>query len=595
MKTIPERLNDLRAAMAAAGCDAYILPSSDPHASEYAPAYYTPWEYFSGFPCENATLVVTADEAALWIDGRFFGAADKALSGTGVASMHMAVKGVPEVHEWLSARFGKGNVLGYTAENMPLNTLKNLQTKLKTNGAELRGLHCDDEAWTEDRPALPATQAWLLSDADAGATIAEKLQLFRAKMEGCDAAVITKVDSTAWLLNLRAFDIENTPYAMAFTFVTPTGAVLFIDESRVPAAVSAALAAAQVQTRPYNSMPEYLAAISEKCTVLIDPESINAALYNALSANANCTLCEKPDPTLLLKAVKNAGELAGTRRAHLADAVAMVRFQMELEKRLAAGEDLVETDVDEMLLRYRSMDSRFIEPSFGTIAAYGPNAAMMHYAPVKGSDAHIQPKGFLLVDCGGTYYDGTSDITRTYTVGPLTDWEKETYTLVLRAHIDVAMAVWREGMLGKQLDMLARQPLWARQLDYRCGTGHGVSHVGAVHEGPHSLRWTNEIAFQPGMIVTDEPGYYEEGVVGIRIENELVCVEAGETEYGRFLGFEPIMYVPIDLQPVLVDELSKQELNWLNSYHAAVLEKLSPLLNAEEQAWLAEKCRPLQR
>lgn len=590
MFTIQQRIEALRSEMKSCGCSAYIMPSSDPHASEYAPAHYTSWEYFSGFKCENANLVVTENDAALWIDGRFFGAADAALEGTGIRSMHMGVKGVPTVSAWIREQLKSGDALGYTAANMCLSQLRTLSGELEEAGISMLQSDCDDRAWTEDRPALPASTAWILNSEYAGLTICEKLERFRSECKDCDAAIVTKLDSIAWLLNLRADDVENTPYALAFCVVTKNGAVLFIDESRVPADVSADFKVEGVEIKPYSDVTAYVAAISEKTAVLVDPASVNAALYNAVCANPNCTVVEKKDPIQLLKAVKNGCELSNTKEAHLVDAVAMVRFQMELEKRLANGEALRETDIDVILHKYRSSAERFIEESFGTIAAYGANAAMMHYAPVAGSDAAIEPHGFLLVDCGGTYYDGTTDITRTYTVGPMTELEKEMYTLTLKSHIDIAKAVWREGMKGGQLDMIARQPFWSKMLDYRCGTGHSVSHVGAVHEGPHSLRYTNEVEFVPGMIITDEPGYYEEGVVGIRIENELVCVEAGESEYGRFLKFDPITFVPINTQPVIIGMLDSSELAWLNEYHSAVYEKLSPRLNEAECEWLRAAC-----
>lgn len=594
MKTIAERLADLRSAMKNAGCDAYIIPSSDPHSSEYAPEHYTSWEYFTGFPCENATFVITADEAALWIDGRFFGAADAALAGTEIKSMHMTVKGVPDADDWIAAKLESGAVLGYTAENMPLARFRTIKGKLG-EGVEFKACHCDDEAWTDGRPALPKSKAWILDKKYAGLDIAGKLSAFREKMEDCGGAVITSLDSIAWLLNLRANDVDCTPYALAFCYVAKDYAVLFIDGEKISGETEAELKAAGVTAAPYDSFPEFLAQISEETKILTVPGTVNAALYNSIVNNPNCTVYETKDPVQFLKGIKNETEIACTRRAHLADAVAMVRFEMELEERLAAGEALRETDVGDILLKYRGMDSLFIETSFGTIAAYGANAAMMHYAPAKGSDAEIERRGFLLVDCGGTYYDGTTDITRTYTVGPMTEDEKEMYTMVLRSHIDMAMAVWKEGLQGKQIDTIAREPVWAKLLDYRCGTGHGVGHVGAVHEGPHSLNGRNEVPFAAGMVITDEPGYYEEGVMGIRIENELVCVEAGETEYGRFLKFDPITYVPVNLQPVIVDELSKQELNWINGYHAAVYGKLSPMLNEKEKDWLAAKCAPLTR
>lgn len=595
MQTVPERLAALRAAMAAAGCSAYLMPSSDPHSSEYAPAHYTSWEYFSGFPCENATLVVTPDAAALWVDGRFFGAADAALAGTGIASMHTGVKGVPEVEEYLSDVLKEGSVLGYCAETMPVKRCRELADLTARLGAELRPLHLEDEVWVAGRPALPATPAWLLGEQYAGSTPAQKLQALRGELtaRGCTAALVTKLDSVAWLLNLRAADVDDTPYALAFCYVGSQDAVLFMDSARLAPEAAAALAEAGVSLRGYGEMPAFLVANTRPETVLADPATLNAALANALAHNPAYTVKELADPIQMLKAVKNDTELACTREAHLRDAVAMVRFQKELEERLAAGEALRETDIDPILHKYRSADTLFLTESFGTIAAYGPNAAMMHYAPKAGADAAIQRKGFLLVDSGATYYDGTTDITRTYAVGPLTEQEKTWYTQVLRCHMDLAMAVWKAGATGSDLDMLARQPLWRHLLDYRCGTGHSVSHVGAVHEGPHSLRPHNAVAFVPGMVITDEPGIYEEGQVGIRIENELVCCEAGESAYGRFLRFEPLTWVPIDTTAVLPALLTAEERDWLNDYHAAVYEKLAPRLTGQERAWLQAKCAPL--
>lgn len=593
-KTVPERLRALRAAMAAAGCDGYILPSSDPHSSEYAPAHYASWEYFSGFSVENANLVVLADEAAMWVDGRFFGAADAALAGTGIASMHMGVKGVPTLTEWLTEKL-PGKTLGYCAETMPVKARRLLDETLTAVGGKLLPLHLEDEVWTEGRPALPATPAWLLAEQYAGRSAAEKLADVRAELaaKNCTALLVTKLDHVAWLLNLRAADVENTPYALAFCYVDGQQAVLFLDSSRLAAGAAEALAAAGVRLDGYEGMPAFLAGLTEPQTVLADPASLNAALDNALRANPALTVVEGADPILLLKAVKNPTELACTRTAHIKDGATMVRFEMELERRLAAGEALREVDIHPILLKYRSAQPEFITASFPTIAAYGPNAAMMHYGPKPGADAAIERRGFLLVDCGGTYYDGTTDITRTYTVGPLTDEEKLAYTRVLRCHIDVAMAVWKAGATGGEIDMLARQPLWRHMLDYRCGTGHSVCHVGAVHEGPHSLRPHNAVEFVPGMLITDEPGLYEEGKLGIRIENELVCCEAGESEYGRYLKFEPVTFCPIDLRPVLPELLTWEEKEWLNGYHALVAQTLAPLLTAEENAWLQAKCAPL--
>ena len=593
MNSVTQRLSALRLSMTQYGCDVFIMPSSDPHSSEYAPAYYTAWEYFSGFSCENANLVVTASEAALWVDGRFFGAADTALQDTGIQSMHMGVKGVPTVNEWIAERLTSGKILGYCAETMPLSQMRSLQAVCDGKGAKLQDLPLVDVTWTKYRPALPATPAWILDTAFAGLGIQQKLEIVRGKLreQGCTAMLATKLDSVAWLLNLRAGDVDNTPYALAFAYLTMDRVVLFMDTSRLTEKAEKVLSANGAELRGYRDMPAFLAENKNPETVLADPAILNAALYNALQGNPAFTIVEAQDPIVMLKAVKNDVELHCSRFAHIRDAVAMVRFQMELEYKMARNQLVRETDIDVLLHKYRSVGENFLEESFPTIAAYGANAAMMHYAPMVGRDAAIRNKGFLLVDSGATYYDGTTDITRTFPVGPCTDEEKQAYTWVLRCHIDMAMAVWKEGATGGELDMLARQPLWHRMLDYRCGTGHSVSHVGAVHEGPHSLRPHNNVVFVPNMVITDEPGLYEEGKLGIRIENELICVEAGESEYGRFLKFEPLMYVPISTECAFLDQLSQEEKEWLNWYHEQVFKKLSPLLNPQEVQWLKDKCK----
>ena len=592
MKTIPERLSDLRAAMAKHGCDAYIMPTSDPHTSEYVPDHYTVWAYFSGFYCENSNLVVTADDAAMWVDGRFFGAADSALEGTGISSMHMGVAGVPTVNEWIGNKLKDGSVLGYCAETMPISQSRELAKVCEKHNAKLVDLSLADEAWTEGRPGLPTSEAWILDAEYAGKSAAEKIELVRGKLreEKCTAMLVTRLDSVAWLLNLRASDVEDTPYALAFCYLDQNNAVLFIDSSRVPENVKNEIISSGVSIQNYEDMPKFLENGKEAQTVLIEPTSLNSALYNALSGNNVYTIVETEDPIRLIKSAKDEVELKNTRHAHLKDGAAMVRFQIELEKRLAAGETLRETDIDTILHKYRGSSDKFITESFPTIAAYGTNAAMMHYAPKKGSDAEILRKGYLLVDSGATYLDGTTDITRTYRVGEVTEQEKLDYTRVLRGHIDVAMAVWMEGANGGQLDMLVRQPLWKHKINYRCGTGHGVAHVGAVHEGPQQIRPHNKYVFVPGMVITDEPGIYEEGRIGVRIENELVCCEAGTNEYGNWLCFEPITFVPIDTSCVIPEELTKEEKEWLNDYHAQVVEKLTPFLNEEEIEWLKVNC-----
>ena len=399
-----------------------------------------------------------------------------------------------------------------------------------------------------------------------------------------------KLDNLAWLLNLRAMDIECTPYAMAYCYVTPDKATLFINTARVSAEAAAELKENGVELAEYDDVLSFLAAQPETQTVLADPASVNYAVYQTLEANPALTVKDEADPLLPMKGIKNEVELAHTKEAHIRDAVAMVRFQKELEERLAAGEELTELTVDEILHKYRSADDKFLVESFGTIAAYGGNAAMMHYHATPEDHAVLEKKGFLLVDSGATYMDGTTDITRTYPLGELTEDEKRFYTWTLQSHIDLARAVWLDYCECKMIDTIAREPLWRHLINYRCGTGHSVSFVGNVHEGPHALNSRNTTRMRPGMVVTDEPGVYETDLVGIRIENELVCIHKTDNQYGTFLGFEPLTFVPIATSPILPGVLDKDELAWLNDYHRQVFAKLAPHLNAEERVWLAEKC-----
>ena len=404
------------------------------------------------------------------------------------------------------------------------------------------------------------------------------------------AQLVGKLDNLAWLLNLRAMDIECTPYAMAYCYVTPDRAVLFIHTARVTPEAKAELEANGVTLAEYDRVLDFMAAETEPQTVLAESATVNYAVYQVLENNAALTVKDLADPLLPMKGVKNEVELTHDKEAHLRDAVAMVRFQIELEKRLEAGEELTELTVDEILHKYRSTTDKFIVESFGTIAAYGGNAAMMHYHATPEDHAKLQRKGFLLVDSGATYMDGTTDITRTYPLGELTEDERKFYTWTLQCHIDIAKAVWLDYCDCHMIDTIAREPLWQHLINYRCGTGHSVSFVGNVHEGPHALNGRNTTLMRPGMIVTDEPGVYETDLVGIRIENELVCVHKADNQYGTFLGFEPIMFVPIATSPIVPGVLTKDELDWLNNYHRQVFEKLAPRLNDEEREWLAKKC-----
>ena len=592
MNTVPERLAALRAAMQANGVDVYLIPVGDPHSSEYLPDHYTSLTYFSGFHGENSNFVVTMTESAVWADGRYFVQAEKEIAGTEIQLMRMGEPGVPTAEEYCGKVLPEGGTLGLCGLTANCALVNNLKKELEPKHGSIKPLFLEDELWVEGRPARPATPAWILPKEYAGFSPAEKLEQLRAKLkeQGCTAQLVGKLDNLAWLLNLRAMDIECTPYAMAYCYVTPSRAVLFINQARVTPEAKAELEANGVTLADYDSILDVMAAETEPQTVLAESATVNYAVYQVLENNPALTVKDAADPLLAMKGVKNEVELAHLRESHLRDAVAMVRFQIELENRLAAGEQLTELTVGEILHKYRSADDKFLVESFGTIAAYGGNAAMMHYHATPEDHAVLQRKGFLLVDSGATYMDGTTDITRTYPLGELTEDERLFYTWTLQCHIDIAKAVWLDYCDCHMLDTIAREPLWRHLINYRCGTGHSVSFVGNVHEGPHALNGRNTTLMRPGMIVTDEPGVYEAGEVGIRIENEIECYHKADNQYGTFLAFRPITFVPIATSPIVPGVLDKEQVAWLNDYHRKVFEQLAPRLTEDERAWLAEKC-----
>ena len=592
MNTVPERLAALRAAMKANGVDVYLIPVGDPHSSEYLPDHYTSLTYFSGFHGENSNFVVTMTESAVWADGRYFVQAEKEIAGTEIQLMRMGEPGVPTAEEYCGKVLPEGGTLGLCGLTANCALVNNLKKELEPKHGSIKTLFLEDELWVEGRPARPATPAWILPKEYAGFSPAEKLEQLRGKLkeQGCTAQLVGKLDNLAWLLNLRAMDIECTPYAMAYCYVTPNRAVLFIDQARVTPEAKAELEANGVTLADYDSILDGMAAETEPQTVLAESATVNYAVYQVLENNPALTVKDAADPLLAMKGVKNEVELAHLRESHLRDAVAMVRFQIELENRLASGEQLTELTVDEILHKYRSADDKFLVESFGTIAAYGGNAAMMHYHATPEDHAVLQRKGFLLVDSGATYLDGTTDITRTYPLGELTEDERLFYTWTLQCHIDIAKAVWLDYCDCHMLDTIAREPLWQHLINYRCGTGHSVSFVGNVHEGPHALNGRNTTLMRPGMIVTDEPGVYEAGEVGIRIENEIECYHKADNQYGTFLAFRPLTFVPIATSPIVPGVLDKEQVAWLNDYHRKVFEQLAPRLTEDERAWLAEKC-----
>ena len=594
--TTNEKISALRAAAKANGGDGVLIMTSDPHCSEYLPEHYNALTWFSGFTGENATLVVTKTGSALWCDGRFYVQGDKQLAGTEIECMHAGSAGVPTVAEYLTAHFAAGETLLLDGSCVPAAVANDYAAALKKSGAALKSLNVYDAVWEGNaaRPALPATPCRLLTPAQTGATAADRIAMVRAELakQGATALAVTGLDCVGWLLNLRANDLPCTPLAVAYALVTKDACTLFIAPGRLSDADAATLAESGVTLRDYTELLPAVQALPADEVFVADEKATNYDLYTALCAHKTVA---GADPIFALKGIKNETELKNIRECHIRDGVAVVRFEMDLEKALAEGKTLTEIDIDTMLQKRRAEMPGYFEDSFSTIAAYGTNAAMMHYHAEGEVNSVIERKGFLLVDNGGQYDCGTTDITRTYPVGPLTDNEHRYYTWTLQSHIDMARAVFLDYCTGFALDSFARGPLWQHKINYRCGTGHGVGFISGVHEGPQSLRPNNAVVFKPGMTITDEPGVYETDEVGIRIENELECVDLGENQYGHWLGFAPLTMVPISTEPVLVDELSRAQLDWLNDYHARVYETLSPRLNEEEKAWLQAKCAPLQR
>lgn len=590
--TTNEKIQNLRRTMKENGVFACLIPSADPHMSEYLPDHYKTRAYFSGFDGSAGTLVVTQEAAGLWTDGRYFIQAERQLENSEVALFRMGVEGVPTVMQFLAQELGSRRLLGTDGMVTATGTVRELQSL----GIAVKSVDCTSENW-KGRPAAPSSEVYVHEVEYTGLTASQKLALLREKLAaaGTDTMVVTRLDSIAWLLNLRGSDIEYNPFFLSYVLVQPQQTTLFVNTSRLNKRAKEYLAENGVSLREYDEVLPCLQAISEPGKVLADPGSVNYAIWQALEENPALTIIEGEEPVQGMKAVKNETEIANLHNAHVRDGVAMVRFQRELERRMTQSIVTTECDIEEILRELRAEQALNVGESFSTIAGYGVNGAIVHYHALPESCATLKPKGLILVDSGAQYLDGTTDITRTFALGELTEEEKKYYTAVLKTHISVARTVFLAGTTGATLDMMARHIMWDKGLDYRHGTGHGVGYFGGVHEGPHNLRTTSQVPFQAGMLITDEPGYYEEGKVGIRIENELLVTKLFDNEYGTFLGFEVLTYCPIDVTPVLVDELSDEEIDWLNEYHQMVYEKLEGSLQQEERAWLKEKTAPLTR
>ena len=593
-----ERLNQLRDLMKERGVDVYLVPTADFHESEYVGAYFKSREFLTGFKGSAGTAVVTKEDAVLFTDGRYFIQAEREIKGSGFRLMKMGLPGVPTVREYISAALPEGGVLGFDGRCVNARLAKELLSDAEKKKAVLYAeKDLVGEIW-EDRPALPFSEAWLLPEAYSGESTDKKLARVREKMaeQGASAYILTSLDDIAWLLNFRAGDIPYVPVLLAYLMITPKGCILYASESALSAEVRLALNTYGITVAPYTDIYKMADKLSKRSVgkVLLNPGKVNYRIYSAVEKGNE--IIDAEDPTLLMKAVKNPVEVENIRKAHVKDGVALVRWIYWLKNSIGK-EHLDEYSVETRLEEFRREQEGFVEPSFKTICAYKDNAAMMHYSASPDHHAEIFPEGFLLVDSGGHYLEGSTDITRTIVMGPLTEEEKHLFTLVLRSNLNLASAHFLKGVSGLNLDILARGPLWKEGIDYRCGTGHGIGYLLNVHEAPNGFRYKSVPERQdgapllPGMVTTDEPGVYMEGKLGIRTENELLCVEDKENEYGQFLCFETVTMCPIDLDAVLPEEMSKEELSALNAYHQKVYEALSPYLSNEERLWLRYETR----
>ncbi len=592
---VKERLCAFRSRMASEGIAAVIVPTADGHASEYIADHYKTRQWLCGFTGSTGTLVVGREEAALFTDGRYFIQAEQQLAGSGVKLMRMGMDGVPTMDEYLDKLLCRDDVLGVDHALLSARALKNLQRHAFENRDTGDWF---DFLWT-DRPALPKAKAFVLGEAFAGRSAREKLSDVRSAMRdmGASMHVLNTLDDIAWLLNVRGGDVLYTPVVMSYLIVGERDAVWFVDPEKVDDAVRAAMREAGVEIRGYGEIETVLKSVPAGTVVLLDEDKISARLYGKLADHAQILHAENPSQRM--KAIKNETELANLRRAHIKDGLAVTRLMYELKTR-DKGETLTERGIAERLLALRAQQEGFISPSFETICAYGPNAAMMHYCATEETNAVVAPRGLLLIDSGGQYIEGTTDITRTIAMGEIDALQKRHFTAVLCAMLNLASAKFLHGCTGIALDILARGPLWDMGIDYRCGTGHGVGYLLSVHEGPNSFRWyksesrREDTVLEPGMVTTDEPGVYIEGSHGIRTENELVCRELTSNEYGQFLGFEIITCAPIDLDAVIPEQMNEKQREALNRYHAFVRDTLSPLiLDEAERLWLAHATRAI--
>lgn len=591
-----KRVEKLRALMAEKGMDAYVVPTADFHQSEYVGEHFKARKFISGFSGSYGTAVITKDDGGLWTDGRYFFQATNELEGSGIRLMKMFVGDTPSVTEFLADVVPEGGTVGFDGRVMSMGEGEEFEEALTPKNIKINySEDLIDEIW-EDRPPLSEKPAFFLEEKYSGESTASKLARVREKMKeaGADIHIIASLDDTCWLLNVRGDDIEFFPLLLSYSIVTMDSVELYVDERKLNDQILAEFAKNNVHIHPYNDIYEDVKKLDPSLTAMIDPMKMNYALFK----NIPCKTVEAANPEILMKAMKNPVELENIKEAHIKDGIAITKFMYWVKTRFDK-EKITELSAADKLTSLRAAQDGYIRDSFEPLCAFADHAAMMHYSPSPESDVELKKGAFFLNDTGGGYYQGSTDITRTFVLGSVDQQMKKYFTAVVRAMMRLSRARFLYGCYGYNLDILARGPIWDLDLDFQCGTGHGVGYLGNVHEPPTGFRWyivpskNEHHQLEEGMVITDEPGIYEDGQFGIRIENEFIVRKGVQNKYGQFMYFETITFAPIDLDGIDPEEMSKDEREWLNNYHKDVYEKIGPHLTNEEREWLKEYTRAI--
>ena len=591
-QSIKERIHALRMAFRPNNIKAFIIPSTDPHLSEYVAPYWMSREWISGFTGSAGTVVILMDKAGLWTDSRYFLQAEKELEGSGITLYKEMLPETPSITKFLCQNLKPGESVSIDGKMFSVQQVEQMKEDLAPYQLQVNLFGDPLKNIWKDRPSMPDAPAFIYDVKYAGKSCGEKVAAIRTelKKKGIFALFLSSLDEIAWTLNLRGSDVHCNPVIVSYLLVTQDEVVYFISPEKITQEVNEYLQEQQVSLRKYDEAESFLNSFAGE-NILIDPKKTNYAIYSAI--NPACKVVRGESPVTLLKAIRNEQEIAGIHHAMQRDGVALVRFLKWLEQSVPSGKE-TELSVDRKLHEFRAAQPLYMGESFDTIAGYKEHGAIVHYSATEESDVTLQSKGFLLLDSGAQYLDGTTDITRTIALGELTEEEKTDYTLILKGHIALAMAKFPAGTRGAQLDVLARMPIWSHGMNFLHGTGHGVGHFLSVHEGPQSIRMNeNPIVLQPGMVTSNEPGVYKAGSHGIRTENLTLVCKDKEGMFGEYFKFETITLCPICKKGIIKEMLTAEEVKWFNDYHQTVYKKLSPSLNEEEKKWLLEATKAI--